>query len=79
MSKQVRLNFTDKEIDLYEYLDAKTSKSAFIKDLIKREMMRDDNYINCTNQILVQSSNIPPVNEPDTEEYEFDLNDLDLD
>lgn len=82
MTRQVRINFTDKEKDLYLYLDTKTSKSAFIKDLIRREMLRDNNYINCginTTQLVISENKENPIQVDSADEFEFDLEDLDLD
>lgn len=42
----VRIRFSDNEKDIEEYLNKKTSKAGFIKDLIRIEMQREYNYIN---------------------------------
>lgn len=76
--KPLRCNFTDKDKDLYEYLETKTSKTAFIKDLIRREMLRDYNYINLNNSIQMDQPIKAVSVDLKSEEYEFDLNDLDL-
>ena len=38
MAKMVTLSFKDTEIDLYKYIKSKSSPSAYIKDLIEKEM-----------------------------------------
>lgn len=81
-SKQVRLNFYEKDFELYEHLATKSSMSAYIKDLIRVDMLRERNYIagnggfGFTSQVVTA----PPVIEISNEEtFDFDLNDLGLD
>lgn len=75
--KEIRLTFNNKEQDLIDYLENKSSKVAFIKDLVRREMQRDFNYINCgyvtapTIQQVVTSQSIQNDND-----FEFTLDDL---
>ena len=44
--KELRLTFTDKDLDLIEYLNEKTSKVAWIKDPLRKEMKHEKAYIN---------------------------------
>lgn len=48
MAKEIRVTFTDKEEDLYNYIVSKSSRSAFLKDLAVIEMKREDKYINAS-------------------------------
>lgn len=46
MAKEIRVTFTDKEIDLYNFIDSKSSKTAFLKDLAQLEKERQEKLIN---------------------------------
>lgn len=46
MAREIRVTFTDKEEDLYNYIVNKSSKTAFLKDLASIEKKREENYIN---------------------------------
>lgn len=48
MAREIRVTFTDKEEDLYNYIISKSSKTAFLKDLAKTEMKRECNVIDNT-------------------------------
>lgn len=48
MAREIRVTFTDKEEDLYNYIVSKSSKAAFLKDLAKIEMKRESNVIDNT-------------------------------
>lgn len=48
MAREIRVTFTDKEEDLYNYIISKSSKTAFLKDLAKIEMKRESNIIDNT-------------------------------
>ena len=75
MANQIRVTFTDKEEKLYKYIKDKTSASAFLKDLAKREMLRDENYINFNcikNQEIYITDEIQ-------EKEDLNLTDVDLD
>lgn len=46
MAREIRVTFTDKEEDLYNYIVSKSSKSGFLKDLAYTEKRREEKYIN---------------------------------
>lgn len=46
MAREIRVTFTDKEDDLYNFIKEKSSASNFIKDLAKLEKERQENYKN---------------------------------
>ena len=46
MAKEIRVTFTDKEEELYNYIISKSYKTAFLKDLASVEKKREENYIN---------------------------------
>lgn len=48
MAREIRVTFTDKEEDLYQYIISKSSKTAFLKDLARVEMKRESNVIDNT-------------------------------
>lgn len=81
----IRLTFKDEERELVEYLKEKTNARAFIKDLIRREMMRDNNYINCNfNQVtenqnfVVEKTKVEKVEIKEEQNFDFDIDDLDI-
>ena len=95
MAKEIRVTFTDKEKDIYDFIKSKSSASNFIKDLVKLEKERQENYTNAVldnnieKVVEVLASKIGSVEfkkEDDSfkkdeqkSEFDFDLNDLDLD
>lgn len=66
----------DDDLKLWEYLSKKTSGSGFMKDLARREMEKDEFYIqrdainNKTKTEHIEQSK-------ENEEFDFDINDLD--
>lgn len=82
MVKQFKINFSEKETDLYNHISKKTSKSAYIKDLIRIDMEREQNYINGVFESRVQVSDTSPKvkegksNQDNNNEYIFSLEDL---
>lgn len=46
MAREIRVTFTDKEEDLYDFIKEKSSASNFIKDLARLEKERQENYKN---------------------------------
>lgn len=76
--KEVRLTFNEKDRDIVEYLNGKTSKVGFIKDLIRREMWHDECYISCGYSVTMNEVS-HETNEPKdkaSDEFDFDLSDL---
>lgn len=77
--KQFKMNFSEKETDLYNHLSKKTSKSAYIKDLIRIDMEREQNYINGTLQ--ASTTIFAPVEtkedkKQDNSQFVFSIEDL---
>ena len=93
MAREIRITFRDDEKEIYEFIKSKSSSSNFIKDLVKLEKERQENY---TNSFL--DSNIEKIaevlaskvkeeskykdikkNEDNIkkDEFDFDINDLD--
>lgn len=46
MAKEIRVVFNDNEMELYNFVISKSSKSGFLKDLANREKQREEKYIN---------------------------------
>ncbi len=100
MAKEIRVTFTDKEKDLYDFIKSKSSASNFIKDLVQLEKERQENYTNAVldnnieKVVEVLASKIGKVevkedtklknigenkdNNKRNDEFDFDINDLDL-
>ena len=49
MAREIRITFRDDEKEIYDFIKSKSSSSNFIKDLVKLEKERQENY---TNSIL---------------------------
>lgn len=63
MAREIRVTFTDKEEDLYNFIISKSSKSAFLKDLASFEKDRQERILNACessinlNQVIVKQNN----------------------
>ncbi len=44
--REIRITFKEKEADLYDYVQEKSSASAFLKDLAKLEKKKEEIYLN---------------------------------
>lgn len=44
--REIRITFKEKEADLYDYIQEKSSASAFLKDLAKLEKKKEEIYLN---------------------------------
>lgn len=72
MAKELRITFKEKELELYEYIQSKSSSSAFLKNLAEIEMKREKVYI--YGSIESKDS----YSKKDTAiEYDIDISDLD--
>lgn len=73
MAKEIRITFKEKESDLYDYIQSKSSASAFLKDLARIEQKRENIYLGVTPFVV-------PVEKADNEkEIEtIDINDMDI-
>nr|DAI99541.1 MAG TPA: hypothetical protein [Caudoviricetes sp.] len=77
--KEVRLTFNEKDSDIIEYLNGKTSKTAFIKDLIRLHMQIEQSYLaNGMNVEQSVSRETIKVEERKQDEFDFSLDDLNL-
>jgi hypothetical protein len=77
--KEMRLTFNEKDSDIIEYLNGKTSKTAFIKDLIRLHMQIEQSYLaNGMNVEQSVSRETIKVEERKQDEFDFSLDDLNL-
>ena len=77
--KEMRLTFNEKDSDIIEYLNGKTSKTAFIKDLIRLHMQIEQSYLaNGVNVEQSVSRETVKVEEKKQDEFDFSLDDLGL-
>lgn len=77
--KEMRLTFNEKDSDIIEFLNGKTSKTAFIKDLIRLHMQIEQSYLaNGMNVEQSVSRETIKVEERKQDEFDFDLSDLNL-
>lgn len=44
--REIRITFKEKEAELYDYIQEKSSASAFLKDLAKLEKKKEEIYLN---------------------------------
>ena len=44
--REIRITFKEKEADLYDYIQEKSSATAFLKDLAKLEKKKEEIYLN---------------------------------
>ena len=52
--KEMRLTFNEKDKDIIEFLNGKTSKTGYIKDLIRLHMLIEQSYL--ANGVNVEQS-----------------------
>ena len=77
--REVRLTFSEKDKDIIEFLNGKTSKTGYIKDLIRLHMLIEQSYLaNGVNVEQSVSRETVKVEEKKQDEYDFDLSDLGL-
>ncbi len=77
--REVRLTFNEKDKDIIEFLNGKTSKTAYIKDLLRLHMQIEQSYL--ANSAGVEQSvsrETVKVEEKKQDEFDFDLSDLNL-
>lgn len=70
--KEIRLTFNEKELDLYDFLCKKSSKTAYVKDLLRLHMDIEQSYM--ANGLTVNT--IPSTQEEKQDKYDFDITDL---
>lgn len=77
--KEVRLTFSEKDKDIIEFLNGKTSKTAYIKDILRLHMQIEQSYLsNGATVITDVSRETVKVEERKQDEFDFDLSDLNL-
>ena len=54
INREVRIRFSDKEIELFNYITSKRSAAGFLKDLAAVEMKRENNLINNTDEVAIE-------------------------
>lgn len=77
--REVRLTFNERDKDIIEFLNGKTSKTGYIKDLIRLHMQIEQSYL-ADGMNVEQSVSRETVNveEKKQDEFDFDLSDLNL-
>ncbi|MFR2570120.1 MAG: hypothetical protein ACLS90_00140 [Clostridia bacterium] len=77
--KEVRLTFSEKDKDIIEFLNRKTSKTAYIKDILRLHMQIEQSYLsNGATVITDVSRETVEVEEKKQDEFDFSLDDLNL-
>lgn len=77
--KEMRLTFNEKDKDIIEFLSGKTSKTGYIKDLIRLHMLIEQSYLaNGVNVEQGVSRETIKVEEKKQDEFDFSLDDLGL-
>lgn len=77
--REVRLTFNEKDKDIIEFLNGKTSKTGYIKDLIRLHMQIEQSYLaNGMNVEQSVSRETVNVEEKKQDEFDFSLDDLGL-
>ena len=54
INREVRIRFSNKEIELFDYITSKRSAAGFLKDLAAVEMKRENNLINNTDEVAIE-------------------------
>lgn len=71
--KEVRLTLnTEKDQDIIQFLNSKSSKVAYIKDLIRLHMKIEESYM--ANSLMINT--ISSTQEEKQDKYDFDITDL---
>lgn len=71
--KEVRLTLnTEKDQDIIQFLNSKSSKVAYIKDLIRLHMKIEESYM--ANGLNINSISL--TQEEKQDKYDFDITDL---
>ena len=77
--KEVRLTFNEKDKDIIEFLNGKTSKTGYIKDLLRLHMQIEQSYL--ANGVNVEQDNVSCgtiKEDEENDEFDFNLDDLGL-
>ena len=77
--KEMRLTFNERDKDIIEFLNGKTSKTGYIKDLIRLHMLIEQSYLaNGVNVEQGVSRETVKIEEKKQDEFDFSLDDLGL-
>ena len=80
MAKELRITFKESESYLYEYIKDKSSPSAFLKDLAKKEKKHEDFYFNNSPyNSIIEPTNVKSDHSPSNSKSVADLDISDLD
>ena len=77
--KEMRLTFNEGDKDIIEFLNGKTSKTGYIKDLIRLHMQIEQSYL-ANGMSMEQNVPCETIKEESkvNDEFDFDLSDLNL-
>nr|DAZ34439.1 MAG TPA: hypothetical protein [Caudoviricetes sp.] len=71
--KEVRLTLnTEKDQDIIQFLNSKSSKVAYIKDIVRLHMKIEESYM--ANSLTINAT--PLTQEEKQDKYDFDITDL---
>ena len=62
INREVRIRFSDSEIELFNYITSKRSASGFLKDLATVEMKRENNLIKNVDELAREILNLLQIN-----------------
>ena len=76
--KEMRLTFNERDKDIIEFLNGKTSKTGYIKDLIRLHMQIEQSYLANGTKATTDVSCETVKEENKQDEFDFSLDDLNL-
>ena len=78
--KEIRLTFSEKDSNIIDFLNTKTSKTGYRKDLIRLHMLIEQSYLATGMQVTtnVPCETVEIKEEKKQDEYDFSLDDLGL-
>ena len=74
--REIRITFKEKEDDLYQFIQSKSSASAFLKDLAKLEQKREEIYLGNLKSAIMVSDNYNEIVEKIYDKKEENLPDI---
>ena len=54
INREVRIRFSEKEIQLFNYITSKRSAAGFLKDLAEVEMKRENNLVKNVDEVAIE-------------------------
>lgn len=69
INREVRIRFSDSEIELFNYITSKRSASGFLKDLATVEMKRENNLIKNVDEVAREILNLLQIDSLNVETY----------